>query len=288
VIQTSQNKFASVLRLAESGLIVGTLYGSCLVNSQRCPDAVILIGLVQIVIFLLLAEPSSLYSSWRGAPLKDELVRTASVWLGASAILALFLQNAIPDLGLPRDLFLSWVILNLVSLTVWRMLFRLAAGLYRNRGDNRQRVAIAPADARGLEVGQVIESMPHSGMDVAGWFDDRGPAGDRESPVPPDRFLGGLDELVLKARSGEVQRIYLAFPLSATERVKYLIQRLADTTASVYIVPDFYTFNLVNSRIIHLGNLTAISVFELPYPETDWYLKRAYDVIFSLAFLAVA
>jgi putative colanic acid biosynthesis UDP-glucose lipid carrier transferase len=288
VIQHSQNKFASVLRLAESALIMGSLYLSCQFVGQHCPDAVVAIGLVQVVIFLLIAEPSSLYASWRGTPLKDELVRMASVWLGSCAILALILQNILPELGLPRDLFLGWVVLNLLALALWRTFFRIAVGMYRNRGQNRHKVAIAPADQRGFEVGQVIETMPRSGLEVIGWFDDRIQAGDRESPVPADRLLGGLDDLVSKARDGEIQRIYLAFPLSATERVRYLIQRLADSTASVYIVPDFYTFNLINSRIIHLGSLTAISVFELPYPETDWYLKRAFDVVFSLAFLLVA
>jgi len=95
--------------------------------------------------------------------------------------------------------------------------------------------------------------------------------------VTQDKILGDLEELVARAREGDIQRVYLAFPLSATERTRYLIQRLADTTASVYLVPDFYTYNLVNSRMIHLGSLTAISVFELPYAETDWYVKRAFD-----------
>ena len=286
MIHQTQNKFASVLRFAESVFILATLLGACKVSSSNCPDAVYLIGCVQVILFLLVAEPSSLYGSWRGTPLRDELLRAAGVWILASAILALLLQLALPEFSLPRDLFLTWVGGNLVALVLWRSIFRLALGLYRNRGENRARVAIAPADAQGAEVGRIIESMPHSGLDVAGWFDDRDPSGERPPPVSKDKILGDLEELVARAREGDIQRVYLAFPLSATERTRYLIQRLADTTASVYLVPDFYTFNLVNSRIIHLGSLTAISVFELPYAETDWYVKRAFDICFALAFLA--
>jgi putative colanic acid biosysnthesis UDP-glucose lipid carrier transferase len=288
VIQQSQNKFASVLRLAESVLILGTLLAACRIAPDACPDSVYLIGLIEVILYFLVAEPSALYGSWRGSPLKDELLRTTWVWLSSCAIMVILVQVSIPSLAPPRSVFLGWLAGNLVLLVCWRSFFRLAMGLFRNRGRNRARVAIAPADAQGAEVGKVIDSMPLSGLDVVGWFDDRIPGGERPASIPPEKILGDLDALVARAREGDIQRVYLAFPLSATERTKFLIQRLADTTASVYLVPDFYTFNLVNSRIIHLGELTAISVFELPYAETDWYAKRIFDIVFSLGFLAVA
>lgn len=288
MIHQTQNKFASVLRLAESAFILATLLGACRLSSNHCPDEIYLVGCFQVILYLLVAEPCSLYGSWRGTPLKDELFRATCVWILASAILALLLQLTLPDMVLPRDLFLIWVGGNLAVLLVWRSAFRLLLGLYRDRGKNRSRVAIAPADTQGADVGRIIESMPFSGLDVVGWFDDRDPSSERVPGVSQDRILGDLEELVARAKEGDIQRIYLAFPLSATERTRYLIQRLADTTASVYLVPDFYTYNLVNSRMIHLGSLTAISVFELPYAETDWYVKRTFDIAFSLAFLVVA
>lgn len=272
----------------ESTLILSTLLFACKWLTGSCPDGVYLIGFGEVVLYLLLAEPSSLYGSWRGTPLKDELLRTTGVWLAAAAALALIHQLVFSEAALQRNIFVAWIGGNLLLLLLWRTIFRFALGLYRNRGRNRATVAIAPADTQGAEVGRIIEAMPNSGLDVIGWFDDRAPGGERSSPVPRERHLGDLEEMIRRARNGEIQRVYLAFPLSAPERTRYVIQRLADTTASVYLVPDFYTYNLVNSRMTHLGSLTAISVFELPYAETDWYAKRAFDIAFSLAFLAVA
>lgn len=287
MIQQSQNKFASILRFAEASIILGTLVGSCFVISGSCGENALLVGLAAVILFLMLAEPSSLYGSWRGTPLKDELLRTTWVWLSSAMVLAFVLQTFLPGAELPRNLFLVWVCTNLFLLLAWRAIFRALVGRFRNRGRNRAKVAIAPGDLMGMEVGRTIESLPDSGLDVAGWFDDRDPDGDRGPAVSKDKILGDLEELVARTKEGEFQRVYLAFPLSATERTRFLIQRLADTTASVYLVPDFFTFNLVNSRMIHLGNLTAISVFELPYSETDWYVKRVFDIVFSLLFLAV-
>jgi len=89
LIHQTQNKFASVLRLAESAFVLATLLGACRVSASHCPDAIYLVGCVQVILFLLVAEPSSLYGSWRGTPLRDELVRTVGVWVLSSAILAL-------------------------------------------------------------------------------------------------------------------------------------------------------------------------------------------------------
>ncbi len=287
MIQQSQNKFASILRFTEASIILGTLVSSCLFTSGTCSENALLVGLAAVILYMMLAEPSSLYGSWRGTPLKDELLRTTWVWISASMALAFVLQTFLPGAELPRNLFLFWVGGNLILLVAWRALFRLMLGLFRNRGRNRAKVAIVPADLMGLEVGRTIESLPNSGLDVVGWFDDRDPSGDRLPAVDQNRILGNLEDLVARTRDGEFQRVYLAFPLSATERTRFLIQRLADSTASVYLVPDFYTFNMINSRMIHLGNLTAISVFELPYNETDWYLKRIFDIVFSLLALSV-
>jgi len=80
LIQQTQNKFASVLRLAESAFILATLLGACRLSSNRCPDPMYLVGCFQVILYLLVAEPCSLYGSWRGAPLKDELLRAACVW----------------------------------------------------------------------------------------------------------------------------------------------------------------------------------------------------------------
>ena len=287
MIQQSHNKFATILRLAEAGIILGTLIGSCYFVSGSCGENSLLVGLAAVILFLMLAEPSSLYGSWRGSPLRDELLRVTWVWISSSMALAFILQTFLPGSELPRNLFLVWVGANLAILMGWRAVFRLLLARFRTRGRNRAKVAIAPADLMGMEVGRTIEGLPDSGLDVVGWFDDRNPEGDRPPSALKDRILGDLEELVQRTREGEFQRIYLAFPLSATERTRFLIQRLADTTASVYLVPDFFTFNLVNSRMIHLGNLTAISVFELPYSETDWYVKRAFDIVFSILCLSI-
>jgi putative colanic acid biosynthesis UDP-glucose lipid carrier transferase len=246
------------------------------------------LALVGAVLYLLLGEPNAVFASWRGTPLREELLRVWGVWAVSMMVLALGVQLLLPSGFYTREFLGLWLGSGLLVLTVWRILFRNLLAMFRNRGGNRRRVAVAPADAVGFEIGRTIQELPQSGMELVGWFDDRNPKGERPSQMPADLVRGDLEELVAQAREGAIHRIYLAFPLSASERVRMLVQRLSDTTCSVYLVPDFFTFNLLNSRIVSLGRHTAISVFELPYNETDWYLKRSFDLAFTLVFLLFA
>lgn len=239
--------------------------------------------------YILVGEPNGLFASWRGAPLRQELLRSLIIWTIIFLLTSFLVQAFLPaSIDFPPQELWLWCGIVLFALACWRTMFRYLLGVFRGTGMNRRRVAIAPASPLGAEVGRTILDIPQAGMRVVGWFDDRDPHGLRAPEIPPGMVLGDLEELVAQAKEGMFDRVYLAFPLAATERVKLLIQRLSDTTVSVYIVPDFFTFNLLNSRMLSLGRFTAISVFELPYNETDWYLKRGFDILFALAFLAVA
>lgn len=278
-----------MVRMTEAAVIVLGLVTAQRILLLPMDPLRILVAVIAALLYILIGEPNGLFASWRGAPLRQELIRVATVWIITFTVAAFLIQSLFPPSMsfIIRELW-AWGSITLGTLLVWRAGFRYLLGAFRGTGLNRRRVAIAPASTLGAEVGRTIIDMPQAGMKVAGWFDDRDPHGMRSPEIPADMVLGDLEELVAQAKDGKFDRVYLAFPLAATERVKVLIQRLADTTVSVYIVPDFFTFNLLNSRILNLGQFTAISVFELPYNETDWYIKRAYDIAFSLAFLTFA
>jgi len=94
--------------------------------------------------------------------------------------------------------------------------------------------------------------------------------------------VGDLEELVQRARRGIIDTVYITFPMRAEDRIRDVLAKLADTTASVYIVPDFFVFELLHARWTNVNGLPAVSVFENPLhgfravanePRT-WYLDR--------------
>ena len=106
----------------------------------------------------------------------------------------------------------------------------------------------------------------------------------------PDAFgekLGTVEELLASARSSEVAMIFITFPMRTEDRIKSVLDRLGDTTASVYIVPDFFVFELLHSQWTNISGLPAMSVFENPFYGIDGFLKRFVDVVLATRILIV-
>ena len=73
--------------------------------------------------------------------------------------------------------------------------------------------------------------------------------------------------------------------MSAEKRIKHIAEMLADSTASVYIVPDIFTFNLLNSRWVDFQGITAISIYETPFAGLTSIVKRIEDIVLSFLIL---
>ena len=80
----------------------------------------------------------------------------------------------------------------------------------------------------------------------------------------------------------EIDHVLIALPMRAEKRIQSLLNEFGNTTASVYIVPDFFVFELLHSRWTHVGGLPVVSVFESPMYGVDGWVKRALDLTLSL------
>src|SRR6185295_17305677 len=113
-------------------------------------------------------------------------------------------------------------------------------------------------------VARNIEGAPELGLRLAGFYDDRPLDRTAELPSEVGPCVGNLEELVHRARRGTIDTVYITFPMRAEERIRNVLSKLADTTASVYIVPDFFVFELLHARWTNVNGLPAVSVFENP------------------------
>jgi putative colanic acid biosynthesis UDP-glucose lipid carrier transferase len=158
----------------------------------------------------------------------------------------------------------------------------------RARGFNTRRYAICGVNGLGIQLARNIESAPELGLRLTGFYDDR--PRDRTVQVPRElgSHMGSLDRLVRRARRGNVDIVYITFPMRAEERIRDVLAQLADTTSSVYIVPDFFVFELLHARWTNINGLPAVSVFENPLYGVDGLLKRTVDLVVGSLLLAVA
>ena len=164
---------------------------------------------------------------------------------------------------------------------------RLVLGLLRERDINNRTVAIAGARENGVHVAQMLLSSPWMGLRPVGFFDDRAQTGSRPLASPPVQVLGNLDDLVELATKGKIDIVYITLPLRAEERIRTLISKLSQSTASVYVIPEFFVSDLMNLTWSNVGDLPAISVFETPFFGVDGWLKNAEDFVLGSIILLI-
>lgn len=158
----------------------------------------------------------------------------------------------------------------------------------KTRSGNARGFVVVGATELGAQLVRNIRKRPDLGLRFKGFFDDRPAGRSIELPADMDKRLGNLDELVAKAIAGEIQTIFVALPMRAETRMKEVIERLADTTASVYIVPDLFVFQLLHSRWTDIQGMPVVSVYENPFLGADGALKRAFDIAASAALIVAS
>jgi putative colanic acid biosynthesis UDP-glucose lipid carrier transferase len=157
----------------------------------------------------------------------------------------------------------------------------------RRRGFNTRQFAICGVNKLALQLARNVQNTPELGLQFVGYFDDRPESRTEESAGENQPHAGNLAELVELAKSGGVDMIFITFPMRAEERIRQYLRELGDTTASVYIVPDFFVFQMLHARWNQIDGLPVVSVFETPISGIDGVLKRGFDLLIGTAALAI-
>jgi putative colanic acid biosysnthesis UDP-glucose lipid carrier transferase len=276
----------SMYRLVDAAAVAGGLGVALWLTGQSAADY-LLAGAVAIIVHYLVAEIAGMYRSWRGVSVNRESFATLFTWLLAFLITAGigFAEGRLDHFS--RLMLGSWWLSTAMLMVVGHGTLRTLQRSFWLRGLNTKPCAIVGVTELGIQLARNIDQMPELGFKLAGYYDDRPP--ERGPQLPPGlrQRIGNIDDLVADARAGFIERIYITFPMRAEERIRGVLSKLADTTASVYIVPDFFVFQMLHSRWTDIGGLPAVSVFENPLYGVDGLAKRVFDFVVAAALLVV-
>jgi putative colanic acid biosynthesis UDP-glucose lipid carrier transferase len=276
----------SLYRLADAVSVAGGLgLGVWVVGNT--PVDYLLSGAAAIIVHYLVAEIGGIYRSWRGVSGNREAFAVLSAWLVAFAVLGSLGFATGRLVEFPRIMLGIWSLGTALFLVLSHSLLRSAQKSLWLRGLNTKGCAIVGVTELGIQLADNLTQMPELGLRLAGYYDDRPP--ERSPQLPPGikQRIGNIDDLVADARASFIDRIYITFPMRAEERIRSVLTKLADTTASVYIVPDFFVFQMLHSRWTDIGGLPAVSVFENPLYGVDGLVKRVFDLVVAGALLMV-
>src|SRR5690606_24469515 len=147
-----------------------------------------------------------------------------------------------------RVVVTAWFVVVPLSTVILRLTVRTALKYLRKNGRNMRRVAIAGATESGVKIANLLAASGEAGIEIVGIFDDRAATRLAQVELGQQQIVGRIDDLIEQTKQGSIDIAYLAFPLRAERRLREIIARLADTTATVYVVTDIFVFDLMQAR----------------------------------------
>lgn len=287
LLRSYESAVALIQRLVDAGLVVLALYIACRLYPQEWSQTNTLAALLAVLAFHFIAEVNGLYRSWRGAPMKHETILVLSTWAIAAPVL-LFIAFITKTSALYSRFIVSvWFGLTPTLIIFWRLIVRIALMEVRRHGRNSRTVAIAGITPMAERIAERITSDPYSGMRIVGFFDDRKPERAHQMTRNFGPIVGDLDKLVEEAREGRVDRVYITLPLKAEPRINAIVHKLADTTATVFVVADFLVFDLLHAQWSAVGDVPVVSIFDTPFHGVSGWLKRVEDIVLGCIILAI-
>ena len=275
-----------MLHAVDSIMLCATLPLVQWLTQQPLNQSTTICSLVACVFLFLIGELFGIYRPGRGRSADHEVGLATMAWtVSYICLLMLGIFTRTSD-TFARSSIVAWYFVGGLFVLSTHMCVRAILESLGRRGYGARKTAIVGANRLGLEVAINAKRSTDSGLLVVGFFDDRGDGrGDgRRAEVTQDMppFLGDSNRLMEMVASGEIDTVLITLPMRAEKRIQSVLDRLANTTASAYIVPDFFVFELLHSRWTHVGGLPVVSVFESPMYGVDGWLKRALDMSISL------
>jgi putative colanic acid biosysnthesis UDP-glucose lipid carrier transferase len=177
----------------------------------------------------------------------------------------------------------NWLWVAPVAQVTGHLLLRAAAPQLLKLQGPPQGAVIVGVNDQGVSLARQITGSAYSGIELLGFFDDRGENRRAAGGVGP--LIGKIDDLPDYVRKHRVQSIYLSLPMASRPRILQILDGLKDTTASIYFVPDMFITDLIQGRSDSVCGVTVISVCDTPFRGFNRLLKRCSDVVLSVLIL---
>jgi putative colanic acid biosynthesis UDP-glucose lipid carrier transferase len=235
-----------------------------------------------VAILELIASFFHLNRSWRIIRLRHELADLTTYWTAsfAAIMLLFYLLGDIPVAQASQWLPAAarWYGLSLLAIVAFRISVRMVMRYYRAFGHDQRSAAFIGATETSSRLLTLFEKHRWMGIRTLGVFDDRQPDDGRTMAISGVPLGGNVEALCQLARLGQVNRIYVTLPMAAEQRIKAIIDRFSDTTASIYYCPPLFRLDLVGARWDDLYGQPVISVVESPFEGYSRFIKRIEDI----------
>ncbi len=280
VIRFHHSKILALFRAFDSALIVLLLSSALHFFGVEWTNLHTTFAISAVIIFGFFAETNEVYYLWRGDSMLKLSLQLFLAWF-ATALFLIFATFLAYPINHPGFFAIGcWLVATPLTVITMHIGRRLLLARLRAKPTEPRRVAIIGANDLGLRVLNSMQSMPWLGYKIMGFYDDRIANNDVDRRLVGQHIdvKGGLEQLYADAHDGKLDIVFITLPMRAELRMHSVIDRLADTTVSPYLIPDVFNFDLLHSRLTCLQGIPALSIYDSPLVDNGW-AKRLEDLV---------
>ena len=266
--------------LSVSSFVVILYYSGILLEDHYLAMSVII-----FLLSLIILKESDLFESQNSADAQAQGSNLLIYW--AVMIFAIIFIGYITGTTELFDVTVLyiWAVVTPVLILTVNFIFRTLLLFSLKSSKNQRKVVIVGANEESHKLAEHILTNPMYGLNLVGFFDDR--AEQRiENPMGV-AYLGTMDKLEEYVKHNGVDLIYITLPVSKQQRVLDLLDKLHDTTASIYFTPDIFVYELIQARMDNIGDMPLVALCETPFSGLNGVLKRLSDIVFSAVILVL-
>jgi putative colanic acid biosynthesis UDP-glucose lipid carrier transferase len=287
IIRPIDHQLGLLQRAVDVLLIFLTLFATVFIylSSSSWNGQYTITVLTGVAIYYIAAEHNGLYQSYRFEGLAGELKLLFIAWLTAITGLLLLGYALKVTHELSRVVLGCWSIASPVALIASRALFQGALRYLRGKGYNSRSAVIVGVNDNAKHLACNILSHPNLGLTLKGFVSNihSGDVLTRQNETL--RVIGDSDALLAMAQAGDVDVVYIATNVSDQASIEGTIEALGDSTVSMYLVPNFYTAEIMQGNWVTVGDTPTVKIIDTPTLGIDSWVKRAEDIVISFVSL---
>jgi putative colanic acid biosynthesis UDP-glucose lipid carrier transferase len=269
-------------RMVDPSVILGSLYIVLVAMGEQFNGHYLVLMIIAFFVGTYVYDQIDLYRPLRSGRLLAFTRDTLIGWAIVVGVLMLIGHATGFSYEYSDRVMLVWFVVAPIALLSSHL---AAYGIVvtRTKSTEMRSALIVGANEPGIKISERIFANPYFYIDVKGYFDDRDES--RRSLGLTSPHLGKLSDIVPYVREHNVNLIFISLPISAQPRILELLEALQDTTASIYFVPDIYTFELMQARLDHIGGVPVVGICETPFTGINGAIKRVSDIVLALCIL---
>lgn len=242
-------------------------------------------SLIAVLLTAILFPAFGLYQAWRGRSRAEEF-RAALLALGflfLSLSLIWFITHG--QRYIAKEWVLAWLLGSIFLLVSSRLALRTALNLLRSYDINVRKIVVIGEGPSAQRVIDQLTKEKQTGFRITGVYSANGH--NPRLTTPPGANVGTLEDAYAFLENQMPDQIWLALPLSESERIKDILTRLKDCPADVRLVPDIFGFHLINHSINDIAGLPVINLSVTPVDGFNRWIKAAEDKILAAVILII-